>query len=219
MLIKADLNNNPYLGVFCRANDSMMLVPMNAADGAVSRISEALGVECCRFSVGGASLLGSLVCMNNKGAVLSNVASRQDLEQMREKMPAITLGERLNAVGNNILCNDSGALVNPDYSRRAIEQIGKALGVKVAKGTVGGQKIVGAAGLATNRGVLCHPHTTEKEMAAISETLEVPAHIGTVNYGIPLVGACMLANTKGAAVGLPTTTVEIGRVEEAFMLY
>jgi len=61
----------------------------------------------------------------------------------------------LNASGNLILANDNAALVHPDLSDKAIGMIEKALGVDVRKGTVGGLKTVGMAGIATNKGVLC----------------------------------------------------------------
>jgi len=43
----------------------------------------------------------------------------------------------------------------------------------------------------------------------------VPVNIGTINYGFPLVGSSLLANTKGYVAGLETTGIELGRIEEA----
>jgi translation initiation factor 6 len=218
LLRKIDIENNPYIGVFCRANEKFLLAPHNAHQTALARISEALGVELIIFSVGGCTLIGSLVCSNSHGALLSNIANNSETRQLGAIIPAEVLNDRLNALGNNILANDFGAVVNPDYGKKSIEQIGNALGVKAVGGTVAALKTVGATAIATNKGVLCHPHTTDKEIALLRETLGVPVSIGTLNYGTPMIGACILANSRGAVVGTPTTTVEIGRVQDALEL-
>ncbi len=45
--------------------------------------------------------------------------------------------------------------------------------------------------------------------------LGVPADIGTINYGGPLVGSGLLANAHGYVVGQETTGPELGRIEDA----
>ena len=219
MLQKFDLNRNPYIGVFCRVNENLLVAPYNALSGQLERIANALEVDIVQFSVGSSTLIGSLVCMNSNGALLANLAAKSEVKKLGERLKTEILPDRLNAAGNNILANDNGALINPDYSRKAVECIEDVLGVEVVRGTVAGMNIVGAFAVATNKGALCHPHATETELKAIEEVLQVPTMIGTVNYGAPVIGACILANSKGAVVGTPTTTVELGRVEEALGLY
>ena len=52
----------------------------------------------------------------------------------------------------------------------------------------------------------------------IEEVLGVEANIGTVNHGMPYVGAGVVANERGAVVSKDTTGIEMGRVEEALNL-
>jgi translation initiation factor 6 len=73
--------------------------------------------------------------------------------------------------------------------------------------------------VATNLGVLAHPHATEAELKAVQAALQVPAMITTANYGTAQVGACLVANSKGAVLGSRTTPIEIGRIEEGLRLY
>ena len=47
------------------------------------------------------------------------------------------------------------------------------------------------------------------------EVFGVEGDIGTVGRGIPLVGACILANSTGAIVDKDSTGPEMARVEEA----
>ncbi len=89
------------------------------------------------------------------------------------------------------------------------------MGVKVDKGTIGGLKTVGMAGLATNKGLLLHPRVSEDEIAVIEELFGLPVDVGTVNLGSPLVGSAVLANSHGYFAGEDTSGPELGRIVDA----
>ncbi len=217
MLRRLEVDGNPYIGVFCAANDEVLLHARPVPRPAVKHISEALDVRTVGTNVAHSTVVGSLVALNSNGILTSPFIEAGELEAIGA--PVYPLPNRLSAVGNNILCNDHGALVHPGYDNDAVEFIHEALGVPVVRGTVAGVKTVGAAAVATNRGVLCHPYAKPAEMELIQETLKVPAAITTANYGSALVGACMVANSKGAVVGARTTPIELGRIEEGLSLY
>ncbi len=126
----------------------------------------------------------------------------------------VRLRSRQNAIGNNILANDSGALVHPEFGDEAVERIGRALGVPALRGTIAGLGTVGMAGIATTRGVVVHPRTTPKEAEVIEGLLGVPLHRSTANFGVPVVGACLVANSRAFITGRPTTPVEIVHLQE-----
>lgn len=212
MLRRLEVNGNPFIGVFCAANEDLLLLDRAVPKADVRRIAEALGTRSVQTSVAHSSVIGSLVAMNSNGILASPFVEEDEMETIGG--PLYPLPHRLNAVGNNVLCNDHGALVHPGYDDDAVQFISEALGVPAARGTVAGVKTVGAVAVATNRGVLCHPHARPAEMDLLRETLRVPVAITTANYGSPLVGACMVANGKGAVVGSRTTPIELGRIEE-----
>jgi len=133
--------------------------------------------------------------------------------------PLSVVTHRQNAMGNNILVNDSGALVHPEFSDDAIHQLHRALGVPAERGTIAGLGTVGMAGVATNRGVIVHPRATEREAAHVGELLRVPVHRSTANFGVPIVGACVVANSRGLLVGRPTTPVEVVHLQEGLQIF
>ena len=116
-----------------------------------------------------------------------------------------------------ILANDRAALVHPGLSVKACDAVAETLGVKVEKGTIGGLKTVGMAGVATNNGILVHPRVSEEEIAGVGaeELFELPVDVGTVNLGSPLVGSGVMANSRGYFAGKETTGPELGRIEDA----
>ena len=89
------------------------------------------------------------------------------------------------------------------------------LTVHVHRRTIAGLKTVGMAGTATNKGLLVHPRATAQELAFLEDIFELPVDVGTTNYGTPMVGSGLLANSKGYVAGSKTTGYELGRIEGA----
>jgi len=206
---------SPVLGVFASCNDELVFVPHDASSDTVKDLEESLGVVACRTSVSGSSVVGSLMCSNNNGVIVAGFILEKEIRAIRKHIKAARLTEELNAAGNLILANDTSALVNPDLSNKTIKMIEKTLGVEVKRGTLGGLKTVGMAGIASNKGVLVHPKSSPAEIALVEELFKLPVDIGTVNFGSPLVGSGILGNSKGYIVGLDTTGPEISRIEDA----
>jgi translation initiation factor 6 len=206
---------NSLLGVFARCTEKVVLVPQEVGEADRLTLEAGLKVEAVQMQIGGASILGSLIAANSNGFVATHHAGDKDLEFLREHGRARRLPARINAAGNVILVNDSAALVHPGLSSKACETIEKTLGVMVEKGTIGGLRTVGMAGVATNKGLLVHPRISEEEIAVLERLFGLPVDVGTVNLGSPLVGSGVLANGQGYFAGSETSGPELGRIEDA----
>ena len=207
-------NGNPFIGVYCVANESFALVPPDAPQPLIDDIEVGMEVTVMKTPLASSNILGSLTAMNSYGGITSSMVALSEVRPIMKVLPFKRVRDRMSACGNNILVNDNAALVNPDLGRSAIKQITDILQVEVVQGMVAGHKTVGSVCVATNKGILCHPSTTKAELEMLRSLFKVPAAIGTLNYGSPLVGACMIANTKGAAIGFRSTPIEMGRVED-----
>lgn len=217
MLRRAEVAGNPYVGVFCAASEERLVVAPDVPKSVVRRIDEALETSHVVTSVAHSTVVGALVAMNSNGILVSPYVEDSELDAIGDAV--YPLPHRLSAVGNNVLCNDHGAVVHPAYDAEAVDLIGEVLGVPVARSTVAGIRTVGSVAVATNKGALCHPHARPGEMEVLKQTLKVPVAITTANYGAAQVGACMVANSHGAVVGSKTTPIELGRIEEGLGLY
>jgi translation initiation factor 6 len=216
-LIQVALNGSPYIGVFAAANDHLVLMPPVAPPTTVRDLSQALGVPAVVTPLGGSNVLGALTAMNSRGAVVADIATEDELALLRKQgLKVYVLEGKLNAAGNNVLCNDHGALVHPDFTLAQIDGVAEALGLdKVETGTIAGIGTVGSAAVCTNKGALTHPKVTPAEKAHLEEVLGVGSNIGTVNHGTPYIGAGLVANAKGAGIGALTTGPEMNRLEDA----
>ena len=219
MLNLSSYNGNQYVGVFSCANENISLIPVDSSDTLVNDLESALQVKCIKMNIASTNLIGALVAMNSYGAIVASVASDSEVEMLSRHLAVYKLDDRYNAAGNNILVNDRGALINPDINPALYRDIADTLQVEVVAGTIAGQNIVGSMAAATNKGMLCHPDSTKAEFEVLHSVLKVKPAIGTLNYGSGMVGACIVANSKGGAVGFRSTPIELGRVEDALGIF
>lgn len=212
---KLRIAGSSLLGVFARCTEEVALLPLEAAPEILSRLENTLNIIPIQVSISGSSVVGSLVCGNSNGFIMTSHASDEDLERLSIYGKAARIPGKINAAGNVILANDTAALVHPGISSKALETISKTLAVDVTQGTIGGLKTVGMAAIATNRGILVHPNVSEPELDLLDCLFGLPVDVGTVNFGSPLVGSGLIANSAGYFAGEETTGPELGRIEDA----
>jgi len=209
-------NENPNVGVYCRTNDAVVFLQKSLQKNVKKKVSFALDVKLVELSIADSTIIGSLLALNSKGAVVTNVADKETLTAIRQQdLDVFVVEDVINAAGNDILANDYGALIHPDIKVSSLKKIEETLGVPVHRGTIASLKTVGMAAVVTNKGCLCHPKVTDDEKKQLEKVFDVDVMIGTVNHGHPMIGSGLVANTKGAIIGNLTTGIEMGRIEEA----
>jgi translation initiation factor 6 len=208
---------SPNIGIFVRANDSVVVLPHGFADTKGEKLAEYLEVEEVRASVAGTRLMGPMAVMNNTGMLLPSTAEDEEVQFLRERtrLRVERLDAKLTAVGNLISANDKGALVSP-LLKDVEGQVRDVLGVPTAVMGVGGFMQVGATVVATNAGAGVHPKATEDDIRAISEALQVPAEPLTVNGGIPFLSSGVVANTRAVVAGSLTSGPEFIMLSRVF---
>jgi translation initiation factor 6 len=216
-VLRTAFSGSSYIGVFARATDHCLLVRSDVDETRQEACGAELGVPAVSTTIGGSGTVGSLAVGNENGLLISGRATEREIGRIADAtgQHVVELPGRINAAGNVVLANDTGAYVHPDLNREAVQAVKNALGVPVERGDIAGVHTVGTAGVATNRGVLCHPKTRDETLDRLEELLDVPADIGTINYGGPLVGSGLLANDAGYVVGESTTGPELGRIDAA----
>ncbi len=211
-------DGSPYLGVFLRAGERAVVAPPGTPRPLARELVDLLDVEIVRTTIFDSDVVGAFVAANSHGFVVGDELDAEERRILETLGPVTIVPDPRNAIGNNVLANDAGAVVHPEFTDAAVAEIGEALGVPAARGTIAGLGTVGMAGLATNKGVVLHPKATEREAAHIASVLHVPAHRSSANFGVPVVGACVVANSRGLVAGRPTTPVEIVHLQEGLGL-
>lgn len=216
-MLRAAVNGSPYVGVFAAPTDDYVFLRPDLDDELAESIADELEAQAIETTVGGSTTVGALIVGNGSGLLASSRLTDPEREALADAtgLAVAELPGRINAAGNVVLANDTGAYVHPDLSENAVATIEETLDVSVERGSLAGVRTVGTAARATNRGVLCHPKASDAELDRLEAVLDVRADVGTVNYGGPLVGAGLVANDHGYVAGQATTGPELGRIEDA----
>jgi translation initiation factor 6 len=209
---------SPNIGIFVKANDSVMLLPHGFAETKSEKLAEYLQAEEVRASVAGTRLIGPMTVMNNNGILLPPTAFDEEVQAIRllSRLNVERINTKYTAIGNLIATNDNGAIVSPLFKGEVDRQVQDVLGVPVHSMTVGGFVQTGSMIVATNGGAGVHPKATEEEVSAVAEMLQVPAEPVTVNSGVPFLSSGMVANTKSVVVGSLTSGPELIMLSRIF---
>ena len=74
MLQLLDFNENPNVGVYCRANDSVIFLQRQMSKKIKKLITDALDVKIVELNIADANIIGSLLVINSTGAILTDFA-------------------------------------------------------------------------------------------------------------------------------------------------
>ena len=220
MLSRVDFNGNPHIGVYSRANNKIAFVPPFLNEKEKNEIKKVLKVDVVEITIGGSTIIGSLLAMNSHGIVVADFIEDDELQKIEKNFDGeiYVIEDKFNASGNNILVNDYGGIAHPMMKDETLKKLKEILDVKIKKGRIADLNTVGMAAIVNNKGALCHPKIKEEEKKMVEEVLGVEVSIGTVNHGMPYVGAGVVANEYGAIASRNTTGIELGRIEEALNL-
>lgn len=208
-----DIRGSPNIGVYTLTTDLYTMIPIEISDTKTEKIKRYLNTNIIYASIGDSTLLGVLSTANSNGIVVPYYTHDEEIDQIKKAVDVNVIRINCNktALGNLILANDRGAVIDPELikEKRAVKQVEDALGVEVVQGTIVGLPYVGSLAVATNKGVLAHPMLREDERKLLEDVLKVPVGVGTVNRGVPFVASGLMANSFGVLAGFITTGPEI----------
>ncbi|PKL59998.1 MAG: translation initiation factor IF-6 [Methanomicrobiales archaeon HGW-Methanomicrobiales-4] len=210
------IEGDPHIGVFTRVFEDIAVIPAEAPEELEAHYREAFDLEVVRTTIQGSPIIGSLLTGNSNGFVISGLATKAEMKLLSEHRELFLLDRGMNAAGNVILACDRFAAVHPEMDPDLRKEIGEFLKVPITPLTLGDVKVVGMAGVATNKGVVVSPRSTASEITALERVCELPIGKGSINMGNAMVGTGLVANTRGYLAGDETSGYELGRIEDIF---
>jgi len=214
----SDVYRNPNLGIFSKANEKVLIMPVAYSELKSERLASLLGVKLLHASVGGTRLLGPLMAANSNGLLLSRFAEDDEIIMLKREtgLNVERLDSLYSSVGNLVAVNDYGAAVGDVFSGAEVKQIKEVFGVPVEKGRIAGYYQLGAVVAASNSGALVHPRASEEDLKWIKGALHVDCDVSSINGGVPFVASGVLVNSRAAIVGTSTTGPELFILGKAF---
>jgi translation initiation factor 6 len=211
-VILADVFGSPNIGVYSFCSEELVIVPPGLTNRKMNQFAETLGVDVCKTTIGGSTLVGALVTGNSHGLLVPHIIQDYELDRIREFSDVAVVDSRWTALGNVVLANDFGAVVHPDSSEEIVTAVSKQLQVKPVQAKIGTLPLVGALGIASNRGAIIAHTALNEERVVVESALKVDVELGTTNGGVPFVRSGILANSKGAVVGPLTRGAELMQI-------
>ncbi|MEM3127171.1 MAG: translation initiation factor IF-6, partial [Candidatus Woesearchaeota archaeon] len=211
-VIKANVYGNPNIGLYGFANNKYCLLGKEVPKKVAKDTSEILGVPVHQLNICGTSMVGIFLAGNDNCLLVPELAFEKELHQLdRLKIKYKVIKTKLTALGNNILCNNKGCLVNPDFSADTKKEIRKALNVPLKPGKIASLETVGSLGAANDMGAIVHNYISKGELHYIEELLKVKVSPLTLNLGNPYIRSAIIVNNAGFAAGEKSSGVEINR--------
>ncbi|PIN69545.1 translation initiation factor IF-6 [Candidatus Woesearchaeota archaeon CG11_big_fil_rev_8_21_14_0_20_43_8] len=217
-ILITNFNSNPNVGLYVFATDEYCLVGRDVPIKTIKEIEKVLSVPVHIVSICGTSLLGVFCAGNKKCLLIPSIAFESEMTKLDELgIRYSMIDTKLTALGNNILCNDKGAIVSHDFEESTVKQISLALGVPVVKSKISGLDIIGSlATLNSNGKCLIHHDIESFEKKLVEKNLGVICIEGTVNMGSPYISSGVVTNKNGFIIGSLSGGPEIDNADKAF---
>ena len=210
-----DIFGSDQVGIHLASVGRVVFHPPEMPTPILEKIEQALELELHPISIGGSNLIGALICGNQRGIAVADIATEGDIDQLTAFGDVVVMEGGVNTAGNLLVVNENGAVASPSIPHDGLEILAEVLGVDIVPTTVAGHDVVGSLAVANDQGVLLHPDVTPDEAMLIEGILGVPPMVGTVSFGSPYVGAGVCASNTGAVSGTKTTGPELNRIEDA----
>ncbi|WUR03343.1 eukaryotic translation initiation factor 6 (EIF6) [Vairimorpha necatrix] len=219
---RIDIECNSEVGAYLSLTNNYCLVGELRSKNTLKYLLENLDMPVVETKINGIPMVGSMTRGNKNGLLVPSTTSDQELYHIRNSLPENVLvkriNERLNALGNVVLCNDNICIIHADVDRETEEEIQDILKVQVYRQNIGNESLVGKYAALNNQGMLVHPDTFEESMKELTELLEVNVIAGTVNSGISRIGGGLVVNDWTCFAGRKTSNIEMSVIESVFEL-
>ncbi len=213
----SDIFGDPNVGIFSFANEKLAVLPAGVSQKKLAMYEQALGVQAYGIGIADSRLVGIYAVGNSNSLLVPYITTEDELKMLESTgVNVVVVNEKRTALGNVIICNDYGAVLDPRLKPDTVEAVEDALKVPVMTSTIGGLPHIGSLATASNKGVLANPIIRDSERKQIAKALNVEVHSGTINSGVPYPRSGVVVNSRGAVIGSSTLGAELIAVSNAF---
>jgi translation initiation factor 6 len=163
--------NTRLIGALSVMNNKGILLPTTAYQNEYDFLKEAtdleVGVLDTKFNA-----LGNVICVNDKGAVVSPWLSKEDCQTISDVLGVEVIQKKIagfNQVGSVMVANDSGAAIHPEANEEDMKTFANLLGVKIEQSSINnGIPYVASGVLANNHSLVVGSLTTGPEIMMLT---------------------------------------------------
>ena len=170
-ILYASIANTRLIGSLCVMNNKGILLPKTAFASEYDLLKKEtdleVGVLDSKFTA-----LGNVMCVNDKGAVVSPWLSDKDCQTISDVLGVETIQKKIagfNQTGAVMVANNSGAAIHPEADEEDMKTFANVLGVKVEQSSINnGIPYVSSGILANNHSIVVGSLTTGPEIMMLT---------------------------------------------------
>ena len=118
MASRSKFENSNDIGCFIKLTNSYCLVASGGSDSFYSSVDSEVKVPCIPCTIAGCKIVGRMVAGNKNGLLVPDTITDEEEKLLKEHLPnGVKFGkisDKLQALGNVIVCNDKVALIHPE---------------------------------------------------------------------------------------------------------
>lgn len=219
-VLKRSFHGNPNVGLhgYCTNADGkrLCLFGEHLSKKEEEAIAEALQAELHHVTIAGTPMSGVFLAGNKKALLVPSIAFEKEIKSLEKLGLPVTIFETtLTCLGNNLIANEHGCLVNPEFSDKEVAELENLLGVPVKRIEIAQLMTPGACIVLNGKKAIIHRDAEEYEIAMVKSTLHLESvEPASVNLGSPYVRAGILNNEKGFIIGDQSGGPEIVHIDQ-----
>ena len=216
-VLKTNFNGTPNVGLYIYATNDYIIMGEHVQEKLLAEVNMTLGdVPVHHIKIAGTSMPGIFLAGNSKAVLVPSLAFDWEIKALEQAgVPVKILKTRQTCLGNNIVCNDHGAIISPDFTEEERKDIEKLLGVPAIKMEIAGLASPGALVVLNNKHGIIHRDASTQEIKQIEGLLRVKLEAATINLGTPYLRAGIVNNKFGFVIGDASGGPEIVHIEES----
>ena len=210
-----EFDSNPNIGLYMFACDKFAIIGMDANKEKMKAIEDVLQVPVYKTSVLSTELVGIFVAGNEEFLIVPDMYD-YEMEVFKEictkhDVKLLVKDYKLNTLGNNLCFGKNTILINHQYPKSFIYELGEETGYKVIELKVPEYENAGAIATYKNGKYFMSQEVSEDQVKDIVNEI---GGIGTINAGSNFISSGIIGNSNGVLIGSMSTTVEIQNVVE-----
>jgi len=220
-ILKTNLNGNSNIGLYsyCLSvnGKNLCLLGEDFGSSIEKEISKILSAEIVHVKIAGTPLLGVFLSGNNNNLLVPRIAFDNEIKQLKDLGINVRVFDtKLTCLGNNIACNDFGALVNIDFTDGELKFIKEALKVPVKRISIAETEGPGACIVTNGKKGIIHRDAEDFEIEMVQSNLGLDSlEPCSINMGSPYLKSGLIVNNNGFIVGEQSGGPEIIYVEQS----
>lgn len=219
---KLSFQSNPNIGLYgyCTSNKkgaALCLLGETPTRKIEEELKRVLRATIHHLTIAGTPMPGVFLAGNKKALLIPDIAFPSEEEELKSLfLPVKRFRTTHTCLGNNIIANDDGCLVNPELSDSEIAELERVLGVPVKRIQIAGIKTPGACIVLNGKYGVIHRDAAEHEIAMVKSTLKLErVEPASISLGSPYLKAGILNNEHGLLVSETSGGPEIVHLEES----